>query len=128
MKIDNLSSTVLQRDIGRDVTVDGDIYNLHAVVENMKDLMMTRKGEIMREPNYGSYLPDVLHELPDDSRVREIINIMYNDIELFEKNIIIDRTRSTWRLDRPNKYLAIKIIMTYVPLGATFEFSRKFSK
>ena len=59
-------------------------------ISNLKNLLLTRKGERLMQPNFGTNIYDSLFEANTDTLVQEIKSSVRDDIEFWLPYIIVD--------------------------------------
>lgn len=71
-------------------------------ISNLKNLLLTRKGERLMQPNFGTNIYDSLFEANTDTLVNNVKSSLRDDIEFWLPYIIldeIDAVRNNHRLD-----------------------------
>ena len=99
----------LNKDIAVGITLpfgkNGGLFNLSYTTEeqaisNLKNLLLTRKGERVYQPNFGSDIPSLLFEQMDSSLESQLINSLSFDIGYWLPYIIIQSIDVSADFDR----------------------------
>ena len=116
-----------QRDISVDVFTKGDEINLDAVIANINAILLTRKGELHRDIGFGCRFMDILHNTPDNSEIRIMMEEIYDDLEILEPNIRIDRQNTKITFKSGTKAVYLVMPFTYIKYNTQSKFVRKFT-
>ena len=100
----------LEKDIAIGVTIPfgkpgGELFNLSYTTEeqaisNLKNLLLTRKGERPFQPNFGSTIPSLLFEPMDSGLETSIDESLREDIGLWLPYIVIEDIKVNIDFDR----------------------------
>ena len=99
----------LNKDIAVGITLpfgkNGGLFNLSYTTEeqaisNLKNLLLTRKGERVYQPNFGSDIPSLLFEQMNSSLETQLINSLTFDIGYWLPYIIIESVDVSADFDR----------------------------
>jgi phage baseplate assembly protein W len=79
------------------------VTDIEAVIQSVRNLVSTRKGERPFRPDYGINIVDYLFELMDDSASLQLLGDVFSAVQTYEPRVTIDRQRSTVTPD-PDTY------------------------
>lgn len=119
---------VNQRDVSKDIFTNSEVVNVDAVISNIEGILLTQRGELHRRKGYGSDFKQIIHELPDAEKIRQVMEDVYNDLEALEPNIKIDRENTVVRIKRSEKAIYLIMPFLYIKYGSLGKFTRKFSQ
>ena len=96
--------------------INHNLYGKDLVIEDLMNNLMTRKGERVMMPTYGSIIHDLIFEpLTDD--VKEIIDIDINSIIDDDPRVSIN----TLNITDDDHSLNIKLSVSIIPTGEVVE-------
>ena len=75
-------------------TLRPDVTDAEAVVQSLRTLLNTRKGEIPFLPNYGIDIEEKLFDLMDDASRLEILSDVFDAVDEFEPRVLLRRGQS----------------------------------
>jgi len=113
----------LEKDIAIGITLpfgknkNGGLFNLSYTTEqqaisNLKNLLLTRKGERPFQPNFGSTIPSLLFEPMDSNLETSIDESLREDISFWLPYIVIDEIESNVDFDRNSISVRINFKVT----------------
>ena len=118
----------LNKDIAVGITLpfgkNGGLFNLSYTTEeqaisNLKNLLLTRKGERVYQPNFGSDMPSLLFEQMNSSLETQLINSLTFDIGYWLPYIIIESIDVSADFDR--NLVKIQLSFSVTEQGANTE-------
>ena len=112
----------LEKDIAVGVTLPfgspgGGLFNLSYTTEeqalsNLKNLLLTRKGERPFQPNFGSTIPSLLFEPMDADLETSIDESLREDIRFWLPYIVVDEIQSDVDFDRNSINVRLNVRVT----------------
>jgi len=87
---------LVKNDITDDIVFKQDVY---AVAQGVKNIVLTRKGEGLFSPNFGSTLLESLSTVKDDIQLIIIADVVKAEIETQEPRAIINNIEITHNID-----------------------------
>ena len=112
----------LEKDIAIGITLPfgsagGSLFNLSYTTEeqaisNLKNLLLTRKGERPFQPNFGSTIPSLLFEPMDADLETSIDESLREDIRFWLPYIVVDEIESNVDFDRNSINVRINFRVT----------------
>ena len=87
-------------------------YSIKSVNESLKSLLLTNPGELLGDPKYGCGLKVKLFDLNMDANVIELRMIVYEAIDKYIRDIIVNSSQiKFYNSDDGTKY---KIVIPYI--------------
>jgi phage baseplate assembly protein W len=103
-------------------TIRPDSTDVDAVVQGVRNLISTRKGERPFRPDFGINIVDYLFELMDESAGLQLLAEILDAVTNYEPRVIIDRQRSEVTPDPDNNTLEVSLFFEVQGFeGNTFE-------
>lgn len=79
------------------------VTDVDAIIQSVRNLVSTRKGERPFRPDYGINIVDYLFELMDESASLQLLSDVFDAVQFYEPRVKIDRQRSEVKAD-PDTY------------------------
>ena len=70
------------------------VTDVDAIIQSVRNLVSTRKGERPFRPDYGINIVDYLFELMDESAGLQLLTDVFDAVQFYEPRVQIDRQRS----------------------------------
>ncbi|EJF07099.1 phage baseplate assembly protein W [Thiovulum sp. ES] len=99
------------------------LKDIDSVFQSLKNLILTRKGERLFNPEYGSNVHKLLFELYSDEIAFSIYNEILNAVSRWEQRVIIIPSSSEVSLDIDSHIYKLRLVFKVKGYGQTkFEF------
>lgn len=83
------------RDLNDDTPQENpNVLDVDAVVQGVRDLLLTSQNERLFEPDYGINVEDYLFELMDDTAALELFGEIVDAVRRYEPRVSLDLARS----------------------------------
>jgi len=100
------------------------LTNYDAIVQSVRNILNTRKGELVGLNDFGCSIYDFLFEQLTDSNVEALKESIISDVQRFENRVsIVD---FIYELNNPIGTLKIDMVFTVLALGANQFFREQF--
>lgn len=85
-----------------------------AVYQALYNIITTRPGEMLFDPEFGIDLEDELFELNDDQTRGRILSIITSAIEAYEPRVELDKNLSQVETDPDNYKIKVSIVFSII--------------
>ena len=103
----------LYKDINQFTPTDRE-YSLdaRAIYQSVVNIIQTRVGERLFQPEFGLDLDNYLFELMDENTEQAVLTLIAAKVERFENRVLIDFSKSSVTQDFESNSLEIKLVFT----------------
>lgn len=109
-------------------TVTALLVDVQSVYQSLYNILNTKKGERLFEPDFGIALEDELFELDDDITQLAIMQEVITAISRFEQRVLIDTANSTITVNRTKNTYDLVLLFSILGVnGQTFSLRGSFS-
>jgi phage baseplate assembly protein W len=110
--------SVLYKDLNQFSPTDREFSeNARAIYQSVFNIITTRKGERLFNPEFGVNLEDELFELNDTVSQESIKDAIATGISVFEPRVSIDRAQTQIFIDEDNHKIEVSIVFSIEGLG-----------
>ena len=85
-----------------------------AVYQALYNILTTRPGELLFDPNFGVELEDELFELNDEQTRSRILSTLTSAIEEYEPRVVLDKNLSQVETDADNYKIKVSIVFSII--------------
>jgi len=109
-------------------TVTALLVDVQSVYQSLYNILNTKKGERLFEPDFGIALEDDLFELDDDITQLAIMQEVITAVSKFEQRVLIDTANSTITVNRTKNTYDLVLLFSILGVnGQTFSLRGSFS-
>lgn len=87
-----------------------DVTDAQAIVQNVVNLITTRKGTRPFNPEYGANIEDFLFDLMDETAELELFNEIVDAVNNYEPRVTLDLSQSDVTADPDNNTFEINLL------------------
>lgn len=100
------------------------VYNVQSIYQSIKNILSTKKGEKLFDPEYGFALEDTVFDLITENYALEVERLVYLAITKYEPRVNLDPSKSTVIPDYDGNGYTLDLYFTVEGLeGETFQYT-----
>lgn len=104
------------------------VFNVEAVVQAVRNLMRTRKGQRMFLPEYGHELDDGLFELIDETNAMWVYRHIVDIVNRWEPRVEVHTDRSMVQLDYDNNAYEVTLVFSVKGIPDNYEVTEVYKR
>ena len=100
------------------------VYNIESIYQSIKNILSTRKGEKLFDPEYGFSLEDTVFDNITENYALEVERLVYLAISKYEPRVSLDPSQSSVVPDYDNNSYDLALYFKVKGLdGQTFQYT-----
>jgi hypothetical protein len=101
------------RDVDQSLTKNA-VYNADAVIQSIRNILMTRKGTRVFNSEFGSNLNDILFDFADPATELRVYAEVIEAVTRWEPRAILDRVKTTVTMEPDNHICWVNLVFSLV--------------
>jgi len=91
-----------------------DVVDAKSVIQSLRNLLATKKGEIPFNPQFGISIEDKLFDLMDDAARLEILTDIFDAVDRFEPRVKLRRGKSAVEFFEDDNKVEVNLIFSII--------------